>query len=137
MAARPDGDAFSLDLRDLRFHRSGALICRCRIPIFLRAGPVWLSRSVLTPLTGQLRIQLLINRVRFAGEIWLRCSRAGPFPGTARMAILHRVSRWSGHRLRLRVLAVFGICPPTAIRNCLEPASPITKCNPTLNLVRS
>jgi len=40
----------------------------------------WLCRSVLTPLIGQLRIQLLINRVRFAGEIWLRCSRAGALP---------------------------------------------------------
>ena len=37
----------------------------------------WLCRSVLTPLIGQLRIQLLINRVRFVGEIWLRCSRSG------------------------------------------------------------
>jgi hypothetical protein len=53
------------------------------------------------------------------------------------MAVLRRLSRSFGHRLRLRVLAVFGIgiCPSTAIRNCPETASPITKCNWTLDLV--
>jgi hypothetical protein len=41
-------------------------------------------------------------------EIWLRCSRGGP-SSEPRMAVLRRVPRPFGHRLRLRVLAVFGI----------------------------
>ena len=70
-------------------------------------------------------------------EIWLRCSRAGPFLGAedGRPALRAKVVRPPAPPAGVGGLRNLAL--RTAVRNCVETASPITKCNWTLDLVRS
>src|ERR1039457_4559764 len=70
-------------------------------------------------------------------EIWLRCSRGGPFLGAedGRPASLAKAVRPPAPPAGVGGLRNLAL--RTAVRNCLETASPITKCNWTLDLVRT